>query len=313
MRKILILASFILLWSSISMDAQNFNLYYNKLIEDFNEYSDAEILPKYIELKEEFEKKITPADKKTLDSLRHEFKTTRSMIGSEHQIFMELRKSESKKKVSRGEIRRYLTDVRKHLNELGKESQFLIQKYNKQLDESLKSLSKYDAKWAAGMDTIISEWQKENKVELDDITIKYGTIRMDQYMKRINTLKHNIKTNISKEAFLLWDGRFDLIMDDVYDEEDAADKVALTIKPNPFLNNCLIECDIPLTEQVDVTVINGQAQVIAQLYKGKWEAGKHEVNFDITKADRAPLPPGAYYIKLSSPSYVITKMIISEK
>jgi hypothetical protein len=292
-------------------NAQNFSIYYDDLIQRFNSYSDSEILPVYIKLKDEFEKKLLPADKASLDSLREEVKTTKMMIGSEHQIYMEMRESDIK--VSRGEIRNYVTEVRKHLNKLNTESQAFVQKYNAQLKESLKSLEKHQPRWAKGMDSVVAAWEKANKVELDDIRIKYGTIRMDSYMQRVNTLKVNIEKNVGMSDFLLWDGRFDLIMADIFDEEETADKVEMVVSPNPFTNNCKIKFNIPLTEEVDVRVIDAQAQLIAQLYKGNWEAGEHELDFDITKVRNSPVQTGAYYLKISSKSYVVTKMIISKK
>lgn len=314
MKKILVLTGFILLMlvaTDRQAESQNFNEYYNKLIEKFNDYSDKHILPKYNELKDAFEVKMEAKDKETMDRLRREIQTAKSMISSEQELYQDLRKSKSK--VSRAEVRRYITDVRKHLNEIQKESHSLTQKYKPQLEESLKTLEKHYAKWSTGMDSVLKVWKKENKKELDTLTVLYGTIRMDKFMNRAKNLKNNIRTNVAVTDFMLWDGKFDLIMDNHFDDEEIGDKVKIVVMPNPFLNNCKIDIDIPKGENVDVSIINGQSQSIKELFKGKWESGSHQLDFDITKAKGAPLPEGAYYVKIASPSYVVTKMMVFDK
>jgi hypothetical protein len=78
--------------------------------------------------------------------------------------------------------------------------------------------------------------------------------------------------------------------------------------PNPFNPSTIISFDLPLREDVKLTVYSLLGQEIATLVNGIVPAGRHEVRFDGSK-----LSSGVYFFRLSTPHGNFTKSMVLAK
>lgn len=76
--------------------------------------------------------------------------------------------------------------------------------------------------------------------------------------------------------------------------------------PNPFNPNTTIEFALPQSSEVSLIVYDVSGQVVAELAKGRFEAGCHKFNFDA-----ANLATGVYFVKLKAGNFVsVNKAIL---
>ncbi|MBN2091502.1 T9SS type A sorting domain-containing protein [candidate division KSB1 bacterium] len=69
--------------------------------------------------------------------------------------------------------------------------------------------------------------------------------------------------------------------------------------PNPFNPTTTIEFALPQSSEVNLAVYDLSGKVVAELAKGKFEAGQHKINFDAKG-----LASGVYFIKLKTGNFV---------
>ncbi|MDO9547940.1 MAG: T9SS type A sorting domain-containing protein, partial [Candidatus Marinimicrobia bacterium] len=74
------------------------------------------------------------------------------------------------------------------------------------------------------------------------------------------------------------------------------------VYPNPFNPTARIEFDLPAAAEVKLTVINLNGEVVAELIKGHYQAGKI-----ITAWDAAAFPSGVYFSRLSIDGKITTR------
>jgi hypothetical protein len=78
--------------------------------------------------------------------------------------------------------------------------------------------------------------------------------------------------------------------------------------PNPFNPATTIRFTLPVKTDLVIAVYNSLGEKVSDLFKGKMEAGYHEVNFDASN-----LSSGVYFYRLKSQQFVDVKKMLLTK
>ena len=89
----------------------------------------------------------------------------------------------------------------------------------------------------------------------------------------------------------------------INDDDTKPIRVALNQNhPNPFNPTTMIEYNLPISEEINISVYNAIGRKIRELYSGKQTAGTHNILFSGTN-----LSSGHYFYKLESANHSIVK------
>ena len=81
--------------------------------------------------------------------------------------------------------------------------------------------------------------------------------------------------------------------------------------PNPFNNETLFRYQVPVADQVELSIFNSLGQKIINLVAAKHSAGNYEIRWSGTDANGQPLPSGLYFYRLqTSRSVAVKKMLL---
>jgi hypothetical protein len=75
--------------------------------------------------------------------------------------------------------------------------------------------------------------------------------------------------------------------------EVASNEAQSKVYPNPVIDQYYVEFDLPVKQDVVVTVIDAQGRLVKELHKGTAQAGKNIFSFN-----KANLTPGTYFLKI---------------
>ena len=89
------------------------------------------------------------------------------------------------------------------------------------------------------------------------------------------------------------------------------DRVLLTYpSPNPTATTARFTIGLPELDHVRVAVYDVAGALVARLAEAEWEAGMHEVEWDLRDAGGVRVPQGTYYIRLQTPSMHQTHSVV---
>ncbi len=80
--------------------------------------------------------------------------------------------------------------------------------------------------------------------------------------------------------------------------------------PNPFNAETVLLFDLPVAAEIQLSIYNLAGQRIADLVRGRREAGTHRVRWDGRAGSGAPLASGVYLVRLSAGRWVGTEKLL---
>jgi hypothetical protein len=80
--------------------------------------------------------------------------------------------------------------------------------------------------------------------------------------------------------------------------------------PNPFRGTTAIGYDVPSSMTIDLSVFSSRGDLVAHLYRGTREPGRHAAVWDGTRRNGEAAAPGIYYCTLKSDRGIATRKIV---
>ena len=113
--------------------------------------------------------------------------------------------------------------------------------------------------------------------------------------------------DISSDGIVFWSDHYELIVDDI---ENIVITQPKTFKlgqnyPNPFNPSTIINYELPITNDVDLSIYNLLGQKVATLVNKRQQAGSHQVEWDASG-----FASGIYYYRIEAGEFVEVKKMI---
>jgi len=94
-------------------------------------------------------------------------------------------------------------------------------------------------------------------------------------------------------------------------EETLPERFELSaVKPNPFMENALVEFAVPYKAFVSLKVYDASGKVVKVLHNGDAQAGYHRIVWDGRDDNGRMLPAGIYFIRMESKEFRTTRKVI---
>jgi hypothetical protein len=88
-------------------------------------------------------------------------------------------------------------------------------------------------------------------------------------------------------------------------EESTPFSFDLTVIPNPFTHQLLIQYSIAADEPVAISLWNSQGQMVENIFNGKVPAGIHQLSWNT-----AHLPTGIYFLRFMTGEKVVVRKLL---
>jgi len=99
----------------------------------------------------------------------------------------------------------------------------------------------------------------------------------------------------------------------IEDKEDLLIPSTLTLYPNypnPFNPNTTIKFEVPLTENVEISVYNNLGQLVCNLFNGQLTPGEHQIQWDGINNYGESCSSGIYYFQLRTSESILTRKMV---
>jgi hypothetical protein len=120
---------------------------------------------------------------------------------------------------------------------------------------------------------------------------------------RIQILQDNVRTDYIGES-----GDFVIQTPAVLENDQWANPTAFVLHvnyPNPFNPSTIINYELLMTSEIELSIYNSLGQRVTILFSGKKETGKHEIKWDASE-----FASGVYYYQLRAGEFVDVKKMI---
>jgi hypothetical protein len=241
-------------------------------------YFQENILPVLKQQREKLENQLTEAEKKEIESLQQEF------FGNKDE--RKAMKERMKKAMENPEI----------LSMQEKAEMFdKFVKGRAKKDELHEKLKKYDDKVLPLLEEIAPQREKW-KEDMKKIAEKHLGKEELEGLKGGHHPAHHFDRKMSKVAFILWD----------FEHEEKMGKSA-NIFPNPASQKASVEYYIQNTDNVEISLIDKEGNILKTLWTGKKDKGEHQYEFDV-----AQLSKGQYFVVIKSSQKIERKRLVIE-
>jgi hypothetical protein len=160
--------------------------------------------------------------------------------------------------------------------------------------------------------TMRDSYREYRDIEPGDIVdgTQYYSVNVDTNCLRGKSIYDvQFSLEIKSDGYVFWTDTFsiDILSDIVEEETTVPKKYALGQNyPNPFNPKTIINYELPITDDVDLSIYNLLGQKVATLVSEKKNAGHHQVEWDASG-----FASGVYYYRLSTSSgFVQTRKLV---
>lgn len=303
MIKIKLLALLIItLLNNISFSYSNTPEMRNELRKSIEKYRDENIFPKMLEWKDKIDKTLTSEELKSLNKLREDFKVSKDKIKTKvTDVRSDIQKGY---KVDKEKFHYLMDDYRDEMKKYGKAVKPLAIAHLDAFKKIGEEAKPFKSKWKEDLTKIFEDWKKNNP----EIGNKPNFNKFGEGMMGMQA-----KDKLMALYLILWDGNKDHFMNEMestkpeFDSKEENDNFAY---PNPFDKVANIDFSLKNKENVKVTVLDKNGNVVATLVNSELSQGFHSLSFNPNDYN---IPNGMYLYKIESISLNKTGKLILSK
>jgi len=85
---------------------------------------------------------------------------------------------------------------------------------------------------------------------------------------------------------------------------------SLQVSPNPAASVVHLEFDLATAGEVDLAILDVAGREVASVYRGHWEAGPHELQWDGRDASGRPVEGGIYFARLQGADHSAVSRVV---